>query len=238
MAEQPTQWLCTYTPHTGCCLWKTLTCNKAWIQALIPGEGVTYSSRWGGIRGGVWAVHIPAMGLWGFREESIHTIQHCVLLLFLFFNRAWEEQVKIKKTTSPHSSPSLLFAILVKILKRGVLTGRSVKAIPVGGKILQLKRQKIFSLLDNIHIMLQKVTTSQSVPALSLTFTTCHIEENHPSPTRSSGEGGSRERSTEKPKSFGNLSLKFHFPKSSCSFLCFASPRYSEGDAFPGTLCV
>lgn len=67
-----------------------------------------------------------------------------------------------KKITPPHSSPSLLFASLVKILKIGVLTGRSVKAIPVGGKILELKRQRIFfSLLGYILNMLQNVTAFQ-----------------------------------------------------------------------------
>lgn len=74
-----------------------------------------------------------------------------------FFNRPSNR----KKITPPHSSPSLLFASLVKILKIGVLTGRSVKAIPVGGKILELKRQRIFSLLAYILNMLQNITAFQ-----------------------------------------------------------------------------
>lgn len=80
----------------------------------------------------------------------------CVIMFF--FNRASNRK---KKITPPHSSPSLLFASLVKILKIGVLTGRSVKAIPVGGKILELKRQRIFTLLAYILNMLQNIIAFQ-----------------------------------------------------------------------------
>lgn len=76
-------------------------------------------------------------------------------MLYHFFNKNQTE------SHYTHSSPSLLFASIVEILKRGVLTGRSVKAIPVGGKILELKRQRIFFLLGYILNMLQNAAVFQ-----------------------------------------------------------------------------
>lgn len=58
----------------------------------------------------------------------------------VFFNRASNRKI----ITLPHSSPSLLFASLLKILKIDVLTGRSVKAIPVGEKNIRIKKTKDF----------------------------------------------------------------------------------------------
>lgn len=92
------------------------------------------------------------------KKEHLH---HSVMCVIMFFSTGHQTEKTTKKITPPHSSPSLLFASLVKILKIGVLTGRSVKAIPVGGKILELKRQRIFSLLAYILNMLQNITAFQ-----------------------------------------------------------------------------
>lgn len=173
------------------------------------------------MRGGMWEAHRPSHRITKFqKKEHPH---HSVICVSMFFPTGHQTE---KKITPPHSSPSLLFAFLVKILKIGVLTGRSVKAIPVGGKILELKRQRIFFPCLPRSLTWYKTLLhfkSQLWPCISLphVFRIKCPPQSPPLQVSASGE-----RFRKKPKYFQHLFQKRDFLKATP--LSFASPSVTE----------